>query len=289
MKTIIRFYAAFAIILIAFLSYHGCSEVADNLVLAPTIGAHPAGFTDENSPNFHGKYIFANKLWNLTACVTCHGGDYAGGNTGKSCLTCHTASGGPENCRLCHGNENHSWPPKALNGDSLTTNATVGAHNTHLDPDSSVRYSARVACSECHAPIVGFKDPNHIGASPDGIAEVTFGELARDTIGGDTLIPNPTWDRNTGTCSSVYCHGNFKAGNRNAQPVFNDENSVVCGSCHGNPTTGNPNPITTQPPHSYGWQRNQCYLCHNSMINQSGDIINKSLHINGIINGNITY
>ncbi len=67
----------------------------------------------------------------------------------------------------------------------------------------------------------------------------------------------------------------------NTSPIWTDPNSVVCGSCHGNPNNGNPRPSGNI--HS-GFFINDCFSCHGSVINQSGQIINKSLHVNGVIN-----
>ncbi|CAF3693620.1 unnamed protein product [Rotaria sp. Silwood1] len=68
------------------------------------------------------------------------------------------------------------------------------------------------------------QDPSHIGSNPDGIAEINFGELAHDTLGGG-IVPNPTWDRSTATCSNVYCHGTFKGGNTSASGIIGNNGS----------------------------------------------------------------
>ena len=284
MKKIFLFYGLFIALLIGILAYQGCSELDNSVTLAPDIDTHPDGWANPSSSNFHGTYIFDNKQWNLNQCKTCHGGDYTGGTSGSSCLGCHTGSGGPQNCSLCHGgNSGHSNPPKALNGDTSATSLGVGAHMTHL---YNTKWSAEVACEECHTDFNGFADPLHIGDNPDGIAEINFGTLSRTTIGGN-ITPNPQWDRNTATCSSVYCHGTFKEGNVNAAGIWTNSSSVVCGSCHGDPNSGNPTPRDTNgvfnPPHFSFMTINSCYVCHESVINPQGIIINKPIHINGVI------
>src|SRR6266498_5198056 len=117
MKKILALYIALFVVLASLVSYNGCSQLDNNAVIAPAIQTHAAGWIDPASPNFHGKYIRANNQWSLQACKTCHGADYKGGTAGVSCLTCHTATNGPENCSTCHGNSDHINPPKALNGD----------------------------------------------------------------------------------------------------------------------------------------------------------------------------
>ena len=230
---------------------------------------------------------YANNQWNLQACKTCHGADYKGGTAGVSCLTCHTATNGPENCITCHGNSDHINPPKALNGDTLETSPGVGTHMHHLfSPD----FSAAVACSECHTTVNNFKDTSHFGAAPTGYAALNFGPLANTQTSGVT--PNPQYDRSTNTCSNVYCHGSFKGGNQSFVPTWTNPESVSCGSCHGdaathNPTPGAPNNIVS-PHYAFFWDPNTntylCYQCHNSVINSNGEIVTPEKHINGVVN-----
>ncbi|HEX2787614.1 MAG TPA: CxxxxCH/CxxCH domain-containing protein [Ignavibacteria bacterium] len=282
MKKLFLFYGICMALIAITLNYQGCSELNNNTTLAPDIDTHPDGWANPSSSNFHGKYIFDNKQWNLTQCKTCHGGDYKGGTSGSNCLGCHTGSGGPQNCRLCHGNSEHSSPPKALNGDTSVTYIGVGVHQLHRTP----LFSASVGCNECHTALDGFSDPNHIGDNPNGIAEINFGPLSRASIGGN-ITPDPQWDRNTATCSNVYCHGTFKEGNLTAAGVWTNPNSVVCGSCHGDPVTGNPTPRTKgvfTPPHFSFMTINSCYVCHETVINSQGVIFDKTKHVNGVIN-----
>jgi len=281
MKNTFLFYGLLVMFLAGALVYQGCSELDNSVTLAPEIDTHANGWANPSSNNFHGKYIFDNKQWDLNTCKTCHGGDYTGGTSGSSCIGCHSGSGGPQNCRLCHGSTESSSPPKALNGDTSVTYLGVGVHQLHR----STKYSASVSCSECHGDFGGFSSPGHIGSNPDGIAEINFGPLSRTTIGGN-VTPDPQWDRNTATCSNSYCHGTFKDGNQNAVGVWTDPNSVVCGTCHGDPNTGNPTPNTngvfTEPHYSF-MNVTSCYICHSSVINGQGQFVDKNKHVNGVI------
>jgi predicted CxxxxCH...CXXCH cytochrome family protein len=258
--------------------FQGCSKQADNLVMTPTTSIfHGDGWLTPTSSNFHGNIIKTSYNRKLDSCKTCHGNDYKGGNTQTSCFNCH--QNGPEGCNVCHGNSQHIYPPKSLSGHLLPTEQGVGAHDIHLTLDSTQRYSARVLCTECHLPVNSFNDTNHIGLNP-GSAEIIFGTLAKTTTQG--FIPNPVWNSTTQTCSNTYCHGYFKGGNSTAQPVFNNPNSVVCGSCHGNPTTGDPKPLT-----GHQYFPDQCYYCHGIVVDSSRTIINKYKHVNGVIDYNI--
>ena len=281
MKKIIILYS---IVLFGFMVIvYGCIEVKKDLAVSPEPQVHPAGWVDPASADFHGNWFAANN-WKLNSCKSCHGSDYSGGTSGVSCNTCH--ANGPETCNTCHGNSSHAYPPESLSGGTQPTDRGVGAHVSHLTTDTTVRYSAIVACNECHLPVSSFEDPNHI--SPDGqsAAGIVFGTLAKkQTVSlsdpSITYTPNPVWDRNAQTCANTYCHGGFVNGNNGAVAVFNDPNSVNCGSCHGNSATGNPLPGGNHP-QTYP-NVTQCYLCHGGVINMNGTFKDRSRHVNGII------
>lgn len=262
----------------------GCGELDTNLSNVPDIpGPHPIGWAELNSADFHGKYILSNNEWNLKLCTGCHGEDYKGGGTGLSCYKCHSSPQGPEECSLCHGSNGKPNPPRSLNGQSSTAYIGVGAHSAHLD---SNRWSAKLQCNDCHLPVNSFDDTNHIGATPNGIADITFGALSRTSLGGN-ITPDPNWNRSETKCSNTYCHGTFKNGNVNSTANWVSSASVYCGTCHGDPQTGNPNPkpngVYVQP-HGSSFTVNQCYLCHSAVINSSGLIVNKDKHVNGVVN-----
>jgi predicted CxxxxCH...CXXCH cytochrome family protein len=183
-----------------------------------------------------------------------------------------------ESCTTCHGNAEHIYPPRSLAGHTLPTEQGVGAHVVHLSPDSSIRYSAAVECIECHLPVASYYDTNHLNAS--GRANVVFGTLSKTKTTGYT--PNPIWNSTNQTCSNLYCHGYFKGGNPTATATFNNPNSIKCGSCHGNETTGNPKPVST---HQY--YPDQCWYCHGAVVDANNTIINKYKHVNGVIDFNV--
>jgi predicted CxxxxCH...CXXCH cytochrome family protein len=251
----------------------GCSEVKDNVTMAPSPEFHGEGWVNPSSDGFHGKYI-ESANWDMNGCKSCHGGDFTGGTSGKSCYTCH--ENGPQACNTCHGNNDHIYPPQSLSGNTEPTQQGVGAHDIHLTSDTLQRISAQVECNECHLPVTSFSDPNHIKKDNLSKATIVFGELAKTVTTGVT--PDPQFNSETQTCSGTYCHGNFKNGNQSNSPSFLAPNSQGCGTCHGNPTTGDPRPgglHTTNP---------NCYLCHGVVINQQRVIVNKSKHINGVVN-----
>ncbi|MBN1633823.1 MAG: CxxxxCH/CxxCH domain-containing protein [Ignavibacteria bacterium] len=281
MKKLLLFYLLIFAATSIIISFNGCSEVQEDLITAQEIGTHPYGWIYQGDMNFHGKYLYNYRQYNLIVCKQCHGNDYNGGVSGKTCFTCHLSS--PEDCRLCHGDGSTTiYPPKALNGETSGSYIGVGTHPAHMTRDTGKRISLPVRCVACHVKLSSFEDNVHIGANPDNIAEVVFDSLSVTTTNDTT--PNPIWNRNTLTCSGTYCHGNFKNGNFRLQtpnyqdPVWNNPMSSACGSCHGNPQSGNPMPGGTHP------QNFSTCFCHSSVINTQLQFINRAKHINGIVN-----
>ena len=257
----------------------GCNDVENNLVTAPDIGPHLSGWLNPASPNFHGKAISTNN-WDMSPCKKCHGADYKGGGSGAACTKCHSNT--PEDCHTCHGNADHIYPPLALNGQSSESYLGVGVHEAHLG-DSTLRFSRGLKCFECHKEFHTFSDTVHINPNRANVALIVFDTLAKTPTGG--ITPNPVWNRTTATCEGVYCHGNFVNGNYRLinpplLPVWTNGESVFCGMCHGNPNTGDPLPGGT---HLQNFTINQCYYCHGRVIDSSGTIFNKSLHVDGKI------
>jgi hypothetical protein len=50
-------------------------------------GGHPAGWVDEDSPDFHWEYI--RRVGNNDECRRCHGSALGGGWSGIDCESCH--------------------------------------------------------------------------------------------------------------------------------------------------------------------------------------------------------
>lgn len=255
------------------------------LACHPAAGVHKDGISDPSSANFHGKSIKALG-WNMKQCITCHGSNYAGGLSSPSCKTCHTQTAGPEACNTCHGNlsdPSKIAPPGDLNGNTSTSVASVGAHSKHLFDNN---FGAAVACAECHKVPANIYDSGHM----DGTTQVIFG-----TISNKNTVSSPVYSFNDNKCSNTYCHGGFKfkksdaiashqyiyledqiTGN-NFSPKWNNVNGTeaACGSCHGLPPKGHV-PVDLK----------YCVNCHSSVINEAGQIINKTKHINGQIDMN---
>jgi predicted CxxxxCH...CXXCH cytochrome family protein len=206
----------------------------------------------------------------LSECRVCHGQDYSGGTSEQSCLNegCHTFTGGPDACNTCHGNffedptqPANQAPPRDVAGNTSTESIGVGAHQTHL---LGGPYTDGIPCNSCHVIPTSSRSQGHIKAGP---AEVIFSELAVQS-GAD-----PVWNRSDRNCSDTYCH-------RPGVPVWTvvDGTQAACGDCHSipplTPAHQPPNPIPTL---------DECYECHSRVIDESGMIIDRQLHVDGDI------
>ncbi len=182
-------------------------------------------------------------------------------------------------CNTCHGNQQNAAPPSAVmdlsnpNDHRVKTTADieVGAHQLHLH-DGIVRKA--IACSECHVVPKVPEQPGHLNGTH---ARLTFGPLA--TADGKL---EPTWDRESATCSNVYCHGATLHGGKRTTPrwtyaiepdYLKKESLDTCDGCHGAPPPA---------PHIQGVGLDRCYLCHPQTVNQDGSIdIEGGKHMDG--------
>jgi predicted CxxxxCH...CXXCH cytochrome family protein len=118
-----------------------------------------------------------------------------------------------------------------------------------------------VPCSECHVVPEHIDDPGHI--DDWAVAEVKFA--------GAAVAQNraPTWDRQTGRCTNVWCHA---ADNTvSSSPVWADPGvSLGCTGCHG------------MPPPTPHVQLTQCSLCHSNM-KADGTFVARTQHVNGAV------
>jgi predicted CxxxxCH...CXXCH cytochrome family protein len=203
--------------------------------------------------------------WNLASCSYCHGYDFAGGNTGVSCLQCHTQPGGVADCNLCH-----AQPPTSNEG--LPAGFASGAYGAHAKHAVDKGY----ACTECHANVTGLA---HADGAP---AEVNFADALIATA--DNSVPSYVHSggdgSGNGSCASVYCHGNGLGGPPN-QPLESlnwlSDIQFTCQSCHATPPTDPNHPAN-----------GACYECHPTMDPTSEDYAIlpelEYLHVNGVIN-----
>lgn len=188
-------------------------------------------------------------------------------------------------CNSCHGTEGGlRSPPLSLSGGSSPSLIAVGAHESHMTGANAI--TVPIDCTECHVVPSSLHDPGHIDdAYP---AEVSFDPAGLASASSAT----PVWDRASGTCSTVYCHGGGTnldpsrdtSPSVNRMPGWTEVNQGIsdCDSCHGL--------APSFSPHNAGHTVDQCTWCHSSTVDASGDIVfggspgsETSLHLNGML------
>lgn len=172
-------------------------------------------------------------------------------------------------------------------------NIRVGSHFKHL----SSAYMKTRNCNECHTvPDTPFSG-NHMATPRYNSQTLNFDQASSAKWSGVTLA-NVTYPFNgytagtaikAATCSSIYCHGNrlknsdpggsdtIRKPYWNYSAMVNYSNpGQACGRCHGNP----PGVVSD---HSGVTATTGCVACHASTVDATGKIVNKALHINGIV------
>ena len=166
-----------------------------------------------------------------------------------------------ELCAGCHGGPANAAPPRSTTGAVETSDLAVGAHQSHVQDGP---LALAIACQECHVVPTSVDEPSHQDASP---AEITWGVVAS----GHGLAPQ--WDRESATCSEVYCHGATLSGGMNDSPVWTtvDGSQAFCGTCHGLPPA---------PPHP---ANPNCRNCHQATIDENGALdVAGGKHVDGV-------
>ncbi|MDE3058046.1 MAG: hypothetical protein KGJ59_08830 [Bacteroidota bacterium] len=295
----------FALVLFAGIFFlAGCSDLKNNsLPTPPALTVHPPEWSDAASPGFHGVVLGAEH-YDWATCGRCHAKNFEGGTSGVSCEAsgCHVSANGtqksPESCNTCHGSfraeasDTLSWaPPRAVNGDTITTSRGVGAHQVHVNADAS---GQRVECKECHTVPTEVFQAGHLDASAS--AKVVFnGTRAVTVTANGTLVPHPSYDPAALQCSNTFCHGNWKAlkssaptinqqfysdsvmvGNNDSPQWTGGASQAACGTCHGLPPQGH-------VPLAGNLAGAKCSDCHQGVVDANNNILNTGLHMNGKI------
>lgn len=240
------------------------------------IQIHQSGILAPESPNYHAKFFHGNYAA-LASCKSCHDAEnnYRGSAVSPTCADagCHESSRGPEGCSTCHSiSATNTWVD--LEGHTDRSFKGVGAHRIHLLGGA---LGVKVEnCYTCHKRLDnGVFSESHLDNS-DG-AELVWSALAVKTTDVNNIKPNPVYTNTT--CSNTYCHGYFKNGNLdNTVSWVAGSDQVKCGSCHGDPATGNPLPKGNHV------KRDDCESCHGDVVGKNGEqyvLKDVTKHMNG--------
>jgi len=248
---------------------------------------------------------------NTRVCTntSCHGGRTRSAwsastqNTDHQCAHCHGTVGTAASTPVTGANRynlrffapGYKKPGTVGTSTDQIVNSNdmrVGSHFKHL----SSAYMKNIKCNECHlVPSTPFSaDTNHtLNTTRYNSGTLAFGQASSARWNGVTSTHLATFAGYTNgtavkaaTCSSVYCHGSRLKNNDTAgsyrKPYWNYSAMInytnpaqACGRCHGNP------PTSVSAQHNGKTPTTSCSTCHGSVVNASGVIINKALHING--------
>ena len=213
----------------------------------------------------HGAAVNAN---GFGSCQACHGAALDGGASNRSCETCH--SGWQTDCTFCHGGADNDTgaPPASVAGSTARTDRSVGAHTEHVE-DTAIHLP--LACERCHVTPVAALSPGHVDG--DGRAEVSF----------DSFNPAGSYDPATGTCASLYCHGNGSA--LLGGEIWENDPTVGCDQCHAFVGSAPAQFVAMSTGHEFH-DNYYCNVCHADVWNffparNVFDFVDKSLHIDG--------
>ncbi len=235
--------------------------------------------------------------WSATTINTDHQCSHCHGTAGTSAATQVTGTSRYNLRFFAPGYKKTGTVGTSTDQNVASNDLRVGSHFKHL----SSAYMRNIKCNECHkVPSTPFSaDTNHtlntlrynsgtLDFSQSSSARILIGVAAGSTpaqLAAFAGYTNGTAIKSA-SCSSVYCHGNRlkngAAGGTYTRPYWNysaminyTDKTNACGRCHGNPPTS----VSSQ--HSGKTPTTSCSTCHASVVNSSGVIINKALHING--------
>jgi|GEM_PF-1774463 len=238
----------------------------------------------------------AGSSGNTKTCtnISCHGGKSRSAwsattnNTDNTCLHCHGAgSGSGTALRADKYNAAPGWGGSGISTDgiSVNTDIRVGAHFVHL---SSV-YSRKIKCNECHTVPSSPFDGTHMATTRFNSQSLSFTQASTATK--NSVVPAFTAGTAVAaaSCTTTFCHGSSmprgdtsgtdKSPSWNANLTTGTPGTTECARCHGNPpTTG-----TSAGAHSSVTATTGCAGCHPQVVNGTGAIINKSLHMDGTV------
>ena len=222
--------------------------------------------------------------------VSCHGGKTRNPwssstiNTNHTCVHCHGVDGSTT-LRADKYNAAPGWGGNGTSTDQVTVNTDfrVGAHFVHL---SSV-YMPKLKCNECHAvPATPFSG-THMATARYNSQTLTFAQASSATKRSTVTAKTDGTAGAPATCTTTYCHGsNMPKGDttgtaRSPQwsnaALMTGSPGADCGTCHGNP------PASVASSHNGKTATTSCVTCHSMVVDVTGKIINKSLHMNGLV------
>lgn len=251
-----------------------------------TLGGTPKLYRPEGD---HGPGDSENAA--TSVCYVCHTqtahwstvGDTSH-NDRTSCTSCHPhLMGFKPSCKACHNGP----PTTGKHGVHFAT-GSYGYGGTTIG-SSPAAYSFN--CGICHngTHMNTTDNPHTVEVSFAGIAVQDPASGAATYTRGVNSVDDPgtgsTFNYSDGTCSNVYCHGNYPGSGKNATVTFNS-GTAPCGSCHEASNTSPPDSGMHEI-HASGDVHNfRCTLCHETIVTGSGpdySVADRTRHVSGYV------
>lgn len=215
-------------------------------------------------------------------------------NNATNCTFCHPHTVGfKSTCNACH----NSPPSTGKHGLHFALGST--SYGSTEIQSTATAYSFN--CGICHSGTHQntSNNPHTVEVNFAGIAiQDPYNQNPATYSPATYSVDDPktgwTFNYSDGTCSNLYCHGNYPGSGKNASPSF-ETGSAPCGSCHGAsnnpyyPTLINHVPLSGSHEIHVLTDRYfyQCILCHKDIVDGSYlsgyFIADKSKHVNGVV------
>ncbi len=222
-----------------------------------------------------------------------------------------TPASGLPICEKCHGSATSArgfYNTRGPDGTLSIYSSGIGVHDIHLQNPNSPRkatfarftsYAKGFSCRQCHSMPTGPFTAGHIDTQLP--AEVPFNNASSIANTGMTKFSyytSPTYSSATQSCSAIWCHGAGMNSNNasgpyagvpaaiqrtNPQwnvPFLTGSGAGDCTKCHAMPP-----PAPDANYIHYGKTMADCNSCHTHLTSDGYGFKNKSLHVNGEIDG----
>jgi len=207
-------------------------------------------------------------------------------NNNVDCVQqCHLHNAGfKASCNACH-----NAPPATGKHATHFGSGAVSYGNTAVQSTTSA-YGFN--CGICHngAHVNTSDNPHTVEVTFAGIAVQDLSSGSPSYAPSSNSVDDPgrgwTFNYSDGTCSNVYCHGNYFGSGKNTTVTFNS-GSAPCGSCHNASNTTTPDSGKHDMHASSSSYEFKCTLCHKDIVGGTSPagytITDKSKHVNGYV------
>jgi len=254
----------------------------------------------QNTVYSRGNDVAPGTAYGTCSASDCHGRFTRAWGTAPSALPM---------CEKCHGSATSPggfYNTRGPTGTLSVYSTGVGVHDIHIQNRNSPRkttfarytsFALGFSCKQCHTNPTGPFSAGHIDTALP--AEVPFNNASTIAHRGDLFgyYSTPTYSFVTQTCSAIYCHGAGLHSNRGSheyagttppvrsnpkwnQPMLTGSAASDCTKCHALPPPA-PNASYTH----FGKTLATCSTCHTHVSLDGYGFADKSLHVNGTVDG----